>query len=62
MDKWDLIALAGLAMVGVGLYFVYWPLSLIVPGAGLVVLGVMGARNSKSKPPEHRNGDREMVH
>jgi CHASE2 domain-containing sensor protein len=44
MDRWDGIALVGLVMVGVGLWFVYWPLALIVPGAALVGLGVVGAR------------------
>lgn len=44
MDKWDALALAGLVMVGVGLYFVYWPLALIVPGAALVALAIFGAR------------------
>jgi len=45
MDRWDVMALVGLALVGVGLWFVYWPLALIVPGIGLVVIGVLGARN-----------------
>ena len=40
------MALVGLGLVGVGLWFVYWPLALIVPGVGLVVLGLYGARNS----------------
>lgn len=44
MDRWDGLALVGLVMVGVGLWFVYWPLALIVPGVALVGLGVMGAR------------------
>jgi hypothetical protein len=47
MDRWDVVALAGLVMVGVGLWFVYWPLALIVPGLVLAALGVLGARNSR---------------
>lgn len=46
MDRWDMIALVGLALVGVGLWFVYWPLALIVPGVVLVGVGLFGARNS----------------
>ena len=41
-----MMALVGLGMVGAGLWFVYWPLALIVPGVGLVAMGVVGARNS----------------
>lgn len=56
MDRWDGIALVGLVMVGVGLWFVYWPLALIVPGVGLVAVGVMGARNGRSN---EERGERE---
>ena len=45
MDRWDVMALAGLVLVGVGLWFVYWPLALIVPGVVLLVVGLVGARN-----------------
>lgn len=67
MDRWDGLALVGLVMVGVGLWFVYWPLALIVPGAGLVGLGVMGARNAGGKGGRgageqgNRNGTRDRV-
>lgn len=43
VDRYDLVALAGLALVGVGLWFVYWPLALIVPGAALTAVGLLGA-------------------
>lgn len=43
MDRWDVVALVGLVLVGVGLWFVYWPLALIAPGAVLVLVGVVGA-------------------
>lgn len=61
MDRWDGLALVGLVMVGAGLWFVYWPLALIVPGIGLVALGVMGARNSPGRREGNRNGSRERV-
>lgn len=49
-----MMALAGLVMVGVGLWFVYWPLALIVPGAGLLALGVLGARNRGESDDEKK--------
>lgn len=55
MDRWDGLAGVGLVMVGVGLWFIYWPLALIVPGALLVIVGVMGARNGERA----REGKRE---
>lgn len=45
VDRWDILALVGLVMVGVGLWFVYWPLALIVPGVALIALAVIGAGN-----------------
>lgn len=51
MDRWDGIALVGLVMVGVGLWFVYWPLALIVPGVALVGLGVVGAARGGGERP-----------
>ena len=57
MDRWDVVALVGLGLVGAGLWFVYWPLALIVPGAVLVVVGILGARNAGSEG----RGDRGEV-
>lgn len=48
VDRWDGLALVGLAMVGVGLWFVDWRAALVVVGAALVALGVLGARNGSS--------------
>lgn len=48
------MALVGLGMVGVGLWFVYWPLALIVPGVGLVVVGIFGARNRGGEDDEKK--------
>lgn len=41
-DLYDLLALAGLVMLGVGLWWVWSPLGLIVPGGILVIVGVIG--------------------
>lgn len=43
MDRYDGLVLVGLGMVGVGLWWVYPPLALIVPGAFLATLGVVMA-------------------
>ena len=43
MDTLDAIGLAGLLLLAVGLWFVYWPLALIVPGAVLLVVALAGA-------------------
>ncbi len=48
------MALVGLGMVGVGLWFVYWPLALIVPGVVLVIVGLFGARNSAGGEDESK--------
>jgi hypothetical protein len=44
LDRYDLVSLLGLALMAIGLYMVYAPLALIIPGALLIVAGVMGAR------------------
>lgn len=46
MDRWDVVALAGLALMAAGLYFIYWPLALLVPGAALLLLAIFGAKRS----------------
>ena len=57
MDRWDVMALAGVVLVGVGLWFVYWPLALIVPGVLLIALGVAGARTAPAEEEEGRQAD-----
>lgn len=37
---WDLVIGLGVGMVLAGLYFIAWPLPLVVAGAGMVALGV----------------------
>ncbi len=43
MDRYDLIFVAGLVLVSVGLVWVWWPAALIVPGVVLVLVGLAGA-------------------
>ena len=42
-DRYDVIAALGLALLSAGLVWVWWPLALIIPGALLLVIGVIGA-------------------
>lgn len=44
MDRFDFISLIGLALLAAGLYLVYEPFALIVPGVLLIVAGTLGAR------------------
>jgi hypothetical protein len=49
---WDLIAFAGVAAIAASTAWIYPPAGLIVLGAGLVLLGGLGARRaSKSVSP-----------
>ena len=43
MDRYDVMALVGLALLAAGLVWVWWPLALIVPGVVLLAVGVVGA-------------------
>ena len=43
IDRYDLLAGVGLALVAAGLVWVWWPLALIVPGVALLALGIIGA-------------------
>lgn len=43
MDTYDAMGAVGLAMLAAGLYLVYAPLALIVPGAVLVIGALAGA-------------------
>lgn len=47
----DLIGLIGLLLLCGGLYFVYWPLALIVPGVVLMVYSVAAARAREDDGP-----------
>lgn len=44
LDRRDMIGLAGLMLLGLGLAFVWAPLGLIVPGGILVAIAVYGVR------------------
>lgn len=41
---WDLLALVGVLLLTVGFGIVWGPLFLILPGAVLLALGVLGAK------------------
>ena len=43
MDTFDALGAIGLLMLAVGLYLVYPPLALIVPGVVILLLAVAGA-------------------
>lgn len=42
MSHYDAVQYAGLALIAIGLVFVYWPLALIVPGLSMVILAQIG--------------------
>lgn len=44
IDLADVLAAAGLALLAVGLGMVYLPLALIVTGAIVLALGIVGSR------------------
>lgn len=44
IDVADLLAVVGMALLAVGLGMVYLPLALIVTGAIMLTLGIMGSR------------------
>lgn len=44
IDVADLLAAVGMALLAVGLGMVYLPLALIVTGAIMLTLGIMGSR------------------
>jgi len=44
IDAADIMAGVGLTLLATGLYFAWAPLALIVPGALLLALGIMGSR------------------
>lgn len=44
VDRRDILGLAGVMLLGLGLAFVWAPLGLIVPGGILVAVAVYGVR------------------
>lgn len=57
---YDVLTVLGIGMVGAGLYFVYPPLALIVPGALFVTLGLLAGRGEAlDKARARRQGARE---
>ncbi len=40
----DVFFFSGIALMAAGLYFVYWPMSLVVPGAIFIIMGLAGGR------------------
>ena len=44
----DILAAAGLVLIGAGLAFIYWPAALVVVGAILMVAGVGAAYRKAS--------------
>lgn len=44
MSRYDAVQYAGIALVALGLVFVYWPLALIVPGVSMVILAQIGGQ------------------
>ena len=44
IDMYDIVAVAGIALVAAGLALVWMPLALVVPGCMLLAFGVWGAR------------------
>lgn len=47
-DYTDLIAVIGLALLAAGLYFIYPPLALVIPGAVLLLVGLAAGRRGGS--------------
>jgi hypothetical protein len=43
IDSNDLMALVGLILISSGVYFIYPPLSLIIPGVVLLGVGLWGS-------------------
>ena len=44
LDIDDILTVAGIGMIGAGIWFIYWPASLIVMGLLCFTLGVLGSR------------------
>ena len=50
IDIYDVLALVGLALLTAGGWLVWPPAGLLVPGAGLLIIGVIGAGRSNPAP------------
>jgi hypothetical protein len=46
MDRFDVMAVLGVALLTGGGYWVYPPLALFIPGAALIIAAVLGARGA----------------
>ena len=51
IDWDDLLAVGGIAMIGIGIWFIYWPAALITMGLLFASLGILGGKLRR-----HRNG------
>lgn len=49
MDRFDLTAIFGLLLLSIGCALIYGPLGLIVGGAGLIGLALLGASSASSQ-------------
>ena len=47
MDAYDAMGAVGLVLLAAGLYLIWPPLALAVPGAVLLTLAVLGARRGR---------------
>jgi len=47
MDAYDVMGAIGLILLAAGLYLIWPPLALAVPGAVLLTLAVLGARRGR---------------
>ncbi|MFB7171096.1 hypothetical protein ACFCYM_09775 [Streptomyces sp. NPDC056254] len=50
MDRWDVLALAGVLLLGAGLYLLAPWLGIAVPGAVLLAVGLGGAISAERAP------------
>lgn len=48
IDRWDILTLAGLALVAAGCWLLAPWLALVVAGLALASLGLLGAKNEKA--------------
>jgi len=46
MDRFDVMAVLGVALLSGGGYFIFPPLALLIPGIALIIAGILGARGA----------------